>query len=502
MQADNYNYKPDEQFTNRGWDEMKKKLDKEMPVEKKRRKGIIWFYFLGALLLAGAVLVFNFYKSPNISVEEEQRIYAKEDNPVINQNQNQNQKLNQNLNDENTLTIKEGLTTENEVNILTSQVGSESFTKTKKFNNSNSRKASNNLVNHNSTGLNNNNIVAEPLLENAELESVNLANNSTEVIENKIDSASISLSAISFLDFLLEEKERQIAMIDDADLESNKSNLKIIKHEKKSEKRAIEFGLNAGALMDMENKRKIGGFASTQIHFPLGKKLGIRTGLGYSLINKNLNYRYSDVQSALIDNSALNLPPINYIEINTYTLFELVRFHYLEAPLLMTYSPSEKWQFHVGANVSYLLKDELKSVNSGFNFVDIDDASTQGVELASLSNESIDLNQFQQQDYWNKWNMNAVLGVSYNMNAHWKIELQYHRSFARFLDTNEEGIFQDVRANLSANQTIDPSISTGFSGVYNIQNIANEADQLVSDSSSPSKLNINHSLRLGIGFKF
>ena len=79
MQADQHNYQPDEQFTNKGWNEMLKTLDKEMPVQEKKRRGFFWFF---PFLLIGVVAsVWAFY--PN-----DQRT---EITQIINQNQNQNQ---------------------------------------------------------------------------------------------------------------------------------------------------------------------------------------------------------------------------------------------------------------------------------------------------------------------------------------------------------------------------------------------------------------------------
>ena len=59
MQADQHNYQPDKRFTDRGWNEMLKTLDMEMPVQEKKRRGFFWFF---PFLLVGAVAsVWIFY---------------------------------------------------------------------------------------------------------------------------------------------------------------------------------------------------------------------------------------------------------------------------------------------------------------------------------------------------------------------------------------------------------------------------------------------------------
>ena len=65
MQADQHNYQPDEQFTNKGWSEMLKTLDKEMPVQEKKRRGFFWLF---PFLLVGVIISFwVFYPSDTIN---------------------------------------------------------------------------------------------------------------------------------------------------------------------------------------------------------------------------------------------------------------------------------------------------------------------------------------------------------------------------------------------------------------------------------------------------
>ena len=68
MQADNYKYKPDPQFTDKSWVAMRELLDKEMPVEKKKRKGFFWIFLFLVIGIAGAFLMF--YPENNENVEK------------------------------------------------------------------------------------------------------------------------------------------------------------------------------------------------------------------------------------------------------------------------------------------------------------------------------------------------------------------------------------------------------------------------------------------------
>ena len=50
----------DDQFEDKAWEEMRKLLDQEMPV-KERRRGLIWFFLLAGLLVAGGALGYSLY---------------------------------------------------------------------------------------------------------------------------------------------------------------------------------------------------------------------------------------------------------------------------------------------------------------------------------------------------------------------------------------------------------------------------------------------------------
>ena len=54
MQADPSNKWDDQEFEDHAWSQMVALLDEEMPVEKKKRRGLFWLFLLGGigLLLA------------------------------------------------------------------------------------------------------------------------------------------------------------------------------------------------------------------------------------------------------------------------------------------------------------------------------------------------------------------------------------------------------------------------------------------------------------------
>ena len=48
---DSFNNPMDKQLADKGWADMKSLLDREMPVQRKRRRGIVWMVQLAAALL-------------------------------------------------------------------------------------------------------------------------------------------------------------------------------------------------------------------------------------------------------------------------------------------------------------------------------------------------------------------------------------------------------------------------------------------------------------------
>ena len=510
MQADNYNYKPDEQFTNSGWEAMQKKLDKEMPVERKKRRGVIWFYFLGTMLLAGGIWFLQFRKYQTTIPEQKEKVFAnsevdKQEKQVGNQNQNQNANQNQidnaqplngknqnqkNIGYENSLTKNEILKSKKEELVNHSATPKKS-TGQSLYNNKNANNGSSVFEEQNSIAFPE--VPFNSTANSAGLISEEVVNEIVALDNANASRESLTMSSISFLKFYLEEKVRQNPEID---MEVLKEKLAKKVERKGTPKRKIELGLNVGALLDVENSQRLGGITTASIHFPLSKKMGIRTGLGYSLINKDLFYQYTDQQTAEYYDpiTVVSNPPsaaVGNIDVNTTTIFNLNRFHYLEIPLLFTYEAHKKWQFLLGANASYLIKDQLTSVESGFGFLNEADALSLGIDLASVSAESLDLEQFQKQDYWNKWNMSAVFGMAFKITPRWNIELQYHRSFSSFLETNEDGLYFDQRFS---------NPSTNSNSGYYIQNDFN--DPSGSSESRVRDLNTNHSLRFTIGYKF
>ncbi len=68
------NYQFDEKIMNQGWSQMNDLLDKEMPVQKKRRIPFLWWWSAASLSMAAMLLLF--FKTPNFSNKNNNNIIA------------------------------------------------------------------------------------------------------------------------------------------------------------------------------------------------------------------------------------------------------------------------------------------------------------------------------------------------------------------------------------------------------------------------------------------
>ena len=268
--------------------------------------------------------------------------------------------------------------------------------------------------------------------------------------------------------------------------------------------RKTEFGVFAGVVGDFAEIKKIGLTSGGYVHFPMGKKLGLRTGLGYSQLQKELPYTFIGNQDAalsseFLDASIASPPPFSRVAVQANSDFILEKFHQLDLPVLMTYSPVKKIQFQLGANFSYLIKDKIKLVNNDLdiNYSANSDYSNYGIELGVLDLNSISPNQYSDENYWTKLNVSAVAGLAWKPTKRINLGLQYHY-----------GLLPILKSNNSSSSSLIQGASTQRYEIYN-----NSGDFHSNSGSSPESriekifqkerfTKYNHSLRFTIGYNF
>ena len=472
MQADQNNYQPDKQFTDQGWNEMLKTLDQEIPVQEKKRRGFFWLF---PFLLVGVVAsVWVFYpKNKEVEIVQSQEV-------VFDQNQNNDQNQNSETNVESNLEIiNKNIATENQTN------------------------ETNNLPVGNSKAKIDTNFPSiiessNPLLP--QLIEVIVPVEKTKLIEEQEPLArlkkEVQLINPNFITIELQKKE-QLAIEEKEFFFKEKTMIK----KSKLTKRKTEFGVFAGVGADFANVKKIGLTGGGFVHFPIGKKLGLRTGLGYALLQKELPYSFVGNQDALLspeflDVSVATPPPFSTVAVQSSSDFILEKFHQLDVPILLTYSPVKKMQIQLGANVSYLVKEKTRLINNSININQSvnDDYSNYGIELDALDLNSISQNQYSDENYWGKLNVSGVAGLAWKPTRRINFELQYHH-----------GLFPILKSN---NNIIGASLVEGSTNrAYEVYN--NLGDYSLSSNNQPERrfererfIKYNYLLRFTIGYNF
>lgn len=474
MQADEHNYQPDEQFTNKGWSEMLKTLDKEMPVQEKKRRGFFWFF---PLLLIGGVVGFWIFYSSNQGLE-----MAQSEQVIFNQNQDS-----ETLTESNIEIAKQNTPAKNK---------SVEATIYKSIENNKPKIDSDfpSIIDS-----------SNPLLPSEVEEIVPVEKN--EIIEKKDPLALLESKVVpidpNFVMLELEESQgrKELKMEEkqfffEEDIIENPA----------STNRGIEFGIFAGVVGDFANIKKSGLTTGLSVHFPIGKKLGLKTGLGYSQLPKELPFYFVGNQDANLSSEFFDINttalPFSTVAVRSSSDFILEKFHQLDLPILLTYSPVKKMEFQLGANATYLIKDQTRLINNNLSINESAnvDYSNYGIELAALDLNSISQNQYTDENYWTKLNVSAVAGLAWKPTRRITLELQYHHGLLPILKSN-------------SNSGADLMGATNVQS-YEVYNTTGAFDPLSQTPNSNIELSgkqlfdnerfmkNNYSLRFSIGYNF
>lgn len=473
MQADQNNYQPDKQFTDKSWNDMLKTLDKEMPVQERKRRGFFWLF---PLLLIGMIAsVWAFYPQQEVSE------IAQSKEVVINQTQTQTQ------------TQKSKKSTERDIEIKSKNVITENRkTEIKKPQIKNNDSKFNDDF---PSIIDSSNPLSPQMIEEImPVENVEVNQQKTPFAKLReevrtINSSFITLQLQSQEEIVIEEKEffyEEEVIIKDP-IPSN---------------RKKEYGAYAGIVTDFANINEVGLTTGGFVHFPIRKKFGLRTGLGYSQLQKELPYSFIGNQEAALSPDFINTatatpPPFSTVAVQSNADFILEKFHQLDLPVLFTYSPIKKMQFQLGANASYMIKAKTRLINNYLNINDSanDDYSNYGIELDALDLNSISQNQYSDENYWTRLSLNGVAGFAWKPTRRINIELQYHYGFLPILKSSRSG---------NNDQAIITGSTTRGYEVYN-----NSADPNLSDALSLKNffsknkfIENNHSIRFTLGYNF
>ena len=476
MQANDNKYQPNEKLTNEGWDAMHHMLDKEMPIEKKKRRGFFWLFFYLGIGIIGSVLVF-YPNTPMGDLNKNLNPKVDKNSAVVNsvKTSTENFEIKKNLK----IQDKKSMNFEN-IKPLKANSDNEIIEKTVKG--KVEIIASERNIEEGVFDFKNTNKKNEVFYNNTNTKNKTVSQFAIGTVEERIK---IDIEKLES-NFLLSHKTKTTELVvkENATAFNNKEDDEIIIQPS----RKIEYIAHVGALLDFSNVKQLGGFGALDIHFPINKKIGFRTGFGYSIIKKNVLYYFSDVQSAsFLDASTTTSNQV--VLVNTNTSFLLEEMHFIDIPFVLTYEHNRKFQSQLGFNFASLVKDKLVGVNSGASISHNDPAlGIYSIDDLDLSEVSYD--NYLEENFWNELNINSVVGLQWKFNSKWNLEIQYHYRWYDLLKESDDGAFDLINAdNNVANQYyVNEALSP--SGVTELSN-----DSFFNNASKSS-------IRLSIGYKF
>ena len=399
MNKDNHN-----DFENQGWEAMLQSLNREMPVEKKRRRFLWLAFFIGLTAIMGGGFWYINTESPVTTVD---KTISK---PIVDIDLSKNDlskntgaepnpdnigKEDKNVDFNNNNTIIENKIANKNNNSLSS------INKNKSIDNHNNKNL--NLVGNNKPIDNNNNNLYS--LENNKLIDNN--NNNLSLVENNksIDKR----NEMKSIELLNKIKIAPLSIEQD-------SNLKI---EPQTIYGPIKY------LADVPKKLRIG--ITTGLHTEKGQKIdGFQAGF---VVNQTLNHRWSintglNFRQTHTSGDSISYYKTEYLanaspttNLQSGTPISLDKLYYLELPLTIEYLFKKKFAFSTGLKTSYLIGQSVKENGGSVYFVKSSFTSQSSYDLLNKVNATtLGLN---------RWDVSLMGGFSYLPTKHVQLGLRY-----------------------------------------------------------------------------
>ena len=477
---DSYTNRPiiDQEFTDHSWKEMKKLLDQEMPVKRRRRRGLIWFFLVGAIGLALGIWFYG--KNQPALLPVTAPIPIATESPTdnwINPQYNNPGENNQMPTDP----TEQAQDRTHESSYSTIEAPGKASNNTvipnplKSNQNVNTPTPSTNLENINSQkgAEPTSSFIAQSTTPNPIIEKENLTFLNIPTTQNGLDyTFQLPTMELEALPAAATEEEEKVEPI--------------------LPKRKIALGLSAGAAYDLSVLDRVGYTTGVELHIPFKQKWGIQTGLGYSLLPKTGRYWLQEIQETdYLDQT--NFPANNGdpVPVQSSNVNSLRNIQNLELPILVTFQPLKPLRFAAGLNFSYLLKakfsikDNQRSIydeNDTFDFIELDQLDLSRVSYPKLDKTNIS----------DKFLVAGVVGASWRPTSRWHLDLQYHYGLDRVVETFST--LKNEALNADGQGNYNPTVTTSSSG--------NAVAESTFIESLNQKTSVPQSFRLTIGYYF
>lgn len=457
---DNYT-KIDKKFTNLAWAEMEKMLDKEMPVQKEKRRG--WKrYFLLLLLLIGVGVAFG-WMALSDEVEKE-KPPQNEEIPIAQVDNLKNIKYAKTIDSQsvkndktNTLTNKAGLSkTFNELEKTQSQSSNPSKSGTKNYANSSVQNLKKSKNNSEVLKFEKSNLIANNESENKDEVIVLNPNRANEGINSKLEKWNDSRNEI-------EENLEAIASLTLNELDyENTHGLECATSIDPVQKKGILHPdvlkiKSNGIFHPVYTYDGISGGIAAEYPFE-NKRWGIETGAFYDYIQTDPTVNSSGIFSlqadelfspieenlalaeyvVILDNSRYNVSISNgsvlggIADLDSNSVYSVLKLpmnlHYLRLPFDLFYKISPKWKVRGGMNLAFLLASPSTTTGGIF--------SSKSISNKNIDPLSADVNGLGNKTPIHNMDVGVSLGVDYQLSKKLELGFQYNHGLVDHLSLN------------------------------------------------------------------
>lgn len=193
------------------------------------------------------------------------------------------------------------------------------------------------------------------------------------------------------------------------------------------------------------NLTGLDGFAvGVRANYPIGRNLAIETGSSYRFqrqaidITFNLNSfttpvydTYTIVSNQLdVNTAAESIQPVSNSQPGHFSLRTVIKGHFIDVPVVLTYQLSPRWKLEAGPQLSYLAGAYQGSSNNDGAAADVLGGSFSSESRKSNGNwYSLSSEQRLESFYFNRFDVGFSGGISYRPAQWLGLRAQVHQGF-------------------------------------------------------------------------
>ena len=420
---------------NQGWDAMFQTLDREMPVKKKRR-GILWFFFFVGFATIGTG-IWYLYAQPKTPASQSanaqpiaqndmsisKSIFIQSDKNMVRETPNSDNNTGngtsnseKDINATNTESVKPLAHSEiNESKIYSKTTNYNQINTSTEFTENNEQAV---LLSRN-TKIGENTPQLYPTLTRLDVASNQETNISTDIAHNSNNEKFKKYTELEVASLL---KMPPLSITRDTDLTIALKPIILTPNILNNKKNKLEWGITAG--LHSEKGQNLDGYqAGFVAQKPLSRRWVITTGLNFrqtKTIGDSTTF-YKIEALSFASTATSNLQDSRAISLN--------KLYYLEMPLMLRYKINKHFALETGIKGAYLLDLSTKTSNSSVYWVKNATTNNSSSQLLDKINaQTLGLN---------RWDAAWINSVTYLPSKHVQLSLRYDLGMFNILNLNK-----------------------------------------------------------------